>query len=350
MSIPPQQPRRSSFVSDPLPAAVTGGSMSGTSVPHSAASLTTTSRTSPNHTSANHTTTQALTLPLAGAPHQNGSVTSSSSIPAESHVTWSPPSLLTSMASPQDYESATPRLLIAPPMTPGVSPPSVTMPPTTPLTRPPWRDGKDSPVAGGTPLNPGLTSPLSWLNLPPQDLHQFLQTVQGPTGPHLPMQEIWDVQRAGGQTQPQANGLDYTMTPHANHNGTHPGTTHAPHASQGLDQDFWSDDDELEAHLSTTGAATSVQTTQAAQSGPSLGAASLAGGLPERVQSIEELVEQIAHDIGEDSPGSPGAAGSQAQVGTGGAVSSSSTLSGPLVRTAQWSLPPHPGPEDRGNL
>lgn len=345
MSIPPQHPRRTSFVSDQLPATVTGGSMS------SAASHTTTSQTSPNHASSNHTTAQPQTNPQAGAPHQNGSSTSSSSIPAVPQVAWSPPSLITSMATPQDYESATPRLLIAPPLTPGVSPPSV----TTPSTRPVWSDGKDSPVAGGMHQSPGFSSPLVWLNLPPQDLHHFLQTVQGPTGPQLPMQEIWQVQRAGGQFQPQANGVNHGISSHATHNGLHSGvhngihpqTNHAPYAPPGLEQDFWSDDDEIDIHLPTTDAATTVQTTQ---SGPSQGPASLAGGPPQPMQSLEELVEQIAHDIGEDSPGSPGAAGSQAQAGTGSTASSSSTSAGPLVRTTQWNLTPHPGSQDRGSL
>ena len=347
MSIPPQHPHRSSYVSDQLPPAVTSGSMSSTTPQHSAASHTTTSQTSPNHTLSNPPAAQVQSSLQAGPPHQNGSATPSSSIPAVPHVTWSPPALLTSMVSPQDFESATPRLLIAPPMTPGVSPPSLTTPTvTTPPTRPPWNDGKDSPVAGGSHLSPAFTSPLAWLNLPPQDLHHFLQTVQGPAGPHLPMQEIWDVQRAGGQIQAQANGVN----PYAGQNGLHNGTTHAPQAPQGLEQDFWSDEEDLEIHLSTTGAGSTVQSTQASQSGPSQGAASLAGGLPQVAQSIEELVEQIAHDIGEDSPGSPGAAGTQAQGSTGSAASSSSTSAGPLVRTTQWSLPPHPGSQDRGNL
>lgn len=356
MSIPPQHPRRTSFVPDPLPAAMTGASTGSTSAQQSAAIQTTTSQASPSHLSASHTTSHQQATPQAGAPHQNGSATSSSSIPAVPHVAWGPPSLLTSMASPQDYESGTPRLLIVPPLTPGLSPPSVTTPTvttptvttssvTTPSTRPAWSDGKDSPVTGGSSLSPAFTSPLGWLNLPTQDLQQFLQAVQGPTSAHLPMQEIWQVQRAGGALQAQANGAPF----HGLHNGLHNGIHHAPQAPHGLEQDFWSDEEELEIHLSTSGTAT-LQTTQAPPSGPSQGAASLAGGLPQVTQSIEDLVEQIAHDIGEDSPGSPGAAVTQAQGDTGSTASSSSTSAGPLVRTSQWSLPPHPGSQDRGSL
>lgn len=339
MSIPPHHPLRSSLVPEHANASGPGVHSSHSSATSTAASHTTTAtQTSPTHAPAHHLAAPPLTTPQAGASHQNGSSTSSSSIPAVPHVAWSPPSLLTSMASPQDYESATPRLLIVPPITPVISPPSL----HTPSSSAAWMDGKGSPVAGDTPEPAGLTSPLRWLNLPPHELQQFLQTVMGPAGPHLPMQELWEVQRAGGHPQAQANAMSNGVTP----NGTHHGTTHAPYAPPGLEQDFWSEDEELDIHLSTTGAAT-TQTTQTLQQP---GAASQAGGLPTPAQSIEELVEQIAHDIGEDNPGSPGATGNQAQSGAGSAASSTSTITGPLVRTSQWNLPPHPGPDDRGSI